>query len=382
MHVMINAGKTYFAIIAIFFIFFNTSGQQRFLGEGYVITDKGDTLKGWINYVRWECAPRYFGFRQDSGSKIRTVKDTRYWEMPGRAFERHIVPCHCPDETTRIDPQITTFLNVIIRGKEFDLLKHVPSSTSYKYYFLREQGKAPILLDYDRRRYFFARKSEKANPFRTTLRDLAKAHGLAPEKIRIIDTATMYNIAEVVKKLNGDSVYYEAKEIDRNIVSLFFMTNSGRVNLKLPNRKIDRGNTFALGFGIDAARKKVFRHLAMRVQVEGEFFASHKFRFFSIYPSITPGHRWVLNNNFSLSIGINGGYVFSKISQKQLDKMDYLFGESSKNWVVVKLDSRLSIKDTWEIGSQMGVFNTMGGKLYDLRSYSLYVGYHFGGTKY
>lgn len=371
-------------LIPLLHIGIYAAGQQRFVKRGYIVTNAGDTIRGKVIYENWEdVSPYYMFFAADSATEwsYRDVRDTKYWEITNTvAYERHLVPSPHRDPADPRKRMTLAFLKVVLKGKYFDLYKVVFPDIIHDYYYIAEKGKSPVELVYESTGYGFTKYSERANPFRQLLRKMARAYHIPETTIRIIDSANMVHIEDVIVKLNQGQVYYQLIPTLSKYWSLFGTVKWGLTKLKIPGG-IDRGTTTAFGIGIESPKDKDFNGFLMRLQVEGEFFTSHKFRFFSVYPSITPGHSWIVNPNLRINGGLNVGYYYSNISVNQEKKMEYLFARSFDRWMAIRLDCRLLYKDKWEIGSQLGAFNTMTGEgesLNNPRNINFYLAYHFG----
>src|SRR5579859_8197867 len=84
----------YIFLFAIFFIFSSAHSQSNYKA-GYVVSLKGDTTRGYINYKEWDNNPRGLSFKKEinqDSPEIFTVKSVNAFAISGQVYyERYAV---------------------------------------------------------------------------------------------------------------------------------------------------------------------------------------------------------------------------------------------------------------------------------------------------
>jgi hypothetical protein len=143
--------KIYFSFLLIFSAVAGLA--QSNYKPGYIVTLKGDTVQGVIDYQEWERSPRVIGFKtaiNESSAQKFTPKELRSFEITG--FDRYIrytgkvtadhgdfksLPIGI-DTTARTD---TVFLKVQMTGSRVSLLEY---TDAFKIrYFIKTQNNEP-----------------------------------------------------------------------------------------------------------------------------------------------------------------------------------------------------------------------------------------------
>ena len=117
-------------------LFSLSSSAQGYL-PGYVVPNNGDTLKGYIKYVRTENSPRVIRFKADANAKVNKypVANVRYFSIDigyPLDFQRYSGPISMDDikidnittlrdTSFRID---TVFLKILRKGKNITLYSY------------------------------------------------------------------------------------------------------------------------------------------------------------------------------------------------------------------------------------------------------------------
>ena len=107
-------------LVVFLLIYCGHASGQPSRQRAFLVTNKGDTLHGWIVYKGWEQMPRSVQFSLDSLSQ-RTVTyratDLRYCQIAGaEAYEKAIIP---KDSLTND----TVLLRLLVRGQKLSLYK-------------------------------------------------------------------------------------------------------------------------------------------------------------------------------------------------------------------------------------------------------------------
>ncbi|MDR3715072.1 MAG: outer membrane beta-barrel protein [Puia sp.] len=125
-------------------LLFSQERRQR----GFVITNEGDTLKGWINYGNWKINPSRIVYRSDSGSTAATqyaVSEIRYFEITGAdAYRsalvtrdmRSVNPLEITAQAKDTTLTAAVFLRVLVSGKKLTLYEF----TDFKNHYFIQRG--------------------------------------------------------------------------------------------------------------------------------------------------------------------------------------------------------------------------------------------------
>jgi hypothetical protein len=125
--------------------------------DGYVVTLKGDTLKGLIDYREWDSNPSEIHFKINNLSKTEaySANNISAFEINGlEKFQRYTVPVSTDhiaitDAVFSIDTVKhfqTVFLKVLVKGDNVNLYSYTDNVKS-RYYF-SEKGNTPVELNY------------------------------------------------------------------------------------------------------------------------------------------------------------------------------------------------------------------------------------------
>lgn len=194
-----------------------TFAQSNFK-PGYVVTLKGDTLRGEIDYKEWIKNPKSIYFKNDAGqvtdytpanTSAFSIKGIDYYErfiMPISMDETEFSRLHIgPDSTKVID---TVFLRIITKGKNLTLYTYNDQIKS-RYIIWDRQSAQPAELNYHT--YLDSANNKKIitrDPYKNELVRYAMIYGKNdPSFLGVIRRAS-YNddIIKIVNKINGDDV--------------------------------------------------------------------------------------------------------------------------------------------------------------------------------
>ncbi len=128
--------KNLYIILVILFLFPVCSSAQANYKAGYIVTLKGDTLQGFIDYKEWDRSPNQIDFVKQIGqatSDVYTPKNTKAFAINGlEYFEQHEVAISqgavdLAHLSTRIDTNTktnTVFLKILNKGQYVNLYRH------------------------------------------------------------------------------------------------------------------------------------------------------------------------------------------------------------------------------------------------------------------
>ncbi|MBS1500781.1 MAG: hypothetical protein JST32_01880 [Bacteroidetes bacterium] len=184
---------------------------------GYIVTLKGDTVKGYIDYREWDKNPWQVYFRDNAGT-INTISilNAKAFAVSGlEYYENHIVKVSQdeidvnklsaqPDTSKRVD---TVFLRVITKGKFLTLYSY-QDAMKLRYYLLQQGNARPRELEFHA--YYNPDVSASVryvNRYRVQLQFAAQQAGAASREIEQLIQRAGYNgdITNVVSKINGSS---------------------------------------------------------------------------------------------------------------------------------------------------------------------------------
>ncbi|RWY55609.1 hypothetical protein [Mucilaginibacter gilvus] len=205
------------------FLFITATSFAQSYKEGYAVTLKGDTLRGYFDNSGVNRKPHIIKFKPAGTENITvlTTDNTRCFSINGHdAYERYAGPITLDhiseqqvlnerDTSMRID---TVFLKVLQKGEKLSLYSfsdHVKT----RFYITEKDGEMPVELGY--RLYYNSAKvnvytgtgrTVNESTFMTQLYNIALKHNLmTPDmqhKIEWLRYTKSY-ILEVVNKING-----------------------------------------------------------------------------------------------------------------------------------------------------------------------------------
>jgi hypothetical protein len=145
-------------VLVFLFTFSLTSNSQKNYIPGYVVTNSGDTVRGYIDYRNWAKNPRIIKFKfskDDIGKEFGTNQVNRFF-VDGEYYQRAVVRINernfnMNEVTPLTEPKYwndTTFLLAIIEGNKS--LYHVKLADREDYFFYLEKD---TFLTYDFSKY-------------------------------------------------------------------------------------------------------------------------------------------------------------------------------------------------------------------------------------
>jgi hypothetical protein len=185
------------------------SNAQSNYKPGYVVTAKGDTLKGSVDLREWENNPHNVYFKSQTGAKNYTAKEISAFGTSNVTYDRYMGPIST-DETnvSRLSTgrdtsykQDTTFLKVIQRGANVTLFSYVDNLKS-RYFIAENQNNRPYELIY--RIYHTPDRgveTHNENVFVSQLYELAQKYNPASDELRLNIEKSQYNGPELKRSL-------------------------------------------------------------------------------------------------------------------------------------------------------------------------------------
>jgi len=230
--------KYFYCIILAFFLTPLFSSAQSNYRPGYVVTLKGDTLNGFINYKDWDKNPKIIAFKPSlqadkteySGKDITAFTLTGYEKykrfnvLISQDDVDHSKMVQWLDTTRKLD---TVFLRMITTGKNLTLYAYKDKIKPR--YFISEKGATPVELEYHI--YIdtvYSTVTHVKNTYKIQLQKLTATY--RPHDQKLVDEIQLnaYNeeaLSDIVYKLNGSPESQKAV-LTRN-APVFFAGISG-----------------------------------------------------------------------------------------------------------------------------------------------------------
>jgi len=208
--------KYFYLIIALIIFSASYSSAQSNYKAGYIVTLKGDTVNGFINYKDWDKNPETIAFKSNiqgrqteySGKSISAFTITGYEKY--RSFDLWISQDYVDheklvqwlDTTKKFD---TVFLRTITTGKNLTLYAYKDKIKPR--FFISEKGSAPIELGHSI--YLdtvYASVSHVKDTYKIQLQKLTATYKPGDQKLVDKIQSGSYNeddLSDIVYKLNG-----------------------------------------------------------------------------------------------------------------------------------------------------------------------------------
>lgn len=206
----------YIFLSVIFLLPFFATAQSNYKA-GYVVTLKGDTLKGFVDYREWEKNPAKVSFKSNSGDvREFNIRNALAFAVAGlEYFERDIVIISEDQvEANKLSGKIdsnyrtdTVFLHVLTKGKHLALYSYRDDIKNR--FYLAETGQLqPQELEFHA--YYDADNANVhyVNRYRTQLQYEAQKNGADNSGMQSAISQARYDEDELIKivtKINGDS---------------------------------------------------------------------------------------------------------------------------------------------------------------------------------
>ncbi|HEX8021508.1 hypothetical protein [Mucilaginibacter sp.] len=209
----------YSFIFAIFLLPFFASAQTNYK-QGYVVTNNGETINGFINYKEWYSTPNSISFKKTLDDKVQTYHpmDISYFEISGIEIyqsARVAISMGKTDiQTVRneIDTASKTdqiFLKIIQKGTNVSLLSYTDAIKTRFYVADNKTGGAPQELKYQPYLDKDSPSLKKKNIYYAQLIDLANKY--RPDDAHtVIDHIVVLNYSEgeilrIINLINNDN---------------------------------------------------------------------------------------------------------------------------------------------------------------------------------
>jgi hypothetical protein len=212
----------YLLFLAVIICPFVSSAQKNFK-PSFIVTLKGDTINGFIDYREWDSNPRSIKFKTEiSGpEKILTSSDISYFNVNNKEqFKRYAgrITRDRIDEAYVLNERDTTFiidtvfLKVILKGKYLTVYSYI-DDVKTRFYYTEKDNEMPNELGY-RLYYNNQRVNTITNTGRTVNENtyMKQLYALA-QKYNVLDTNLQrtiedsnykkYHIVRIANLING-----------------------------------------------------------------------------------------------------------------------------------------------------------------------------------
>jgi hypothetical protein len=224
----------YLSVLPLLLLFISATSFAQGYKEAYAVTEKGDTLKGYIDHSGLDRNPRLVKFKQTGIGEVQKlpisqIRSFAFTEL--EQYERHVVSISLDetsehrlnsgrDTSAKID---TVFLEVLQTGKYVTLYAYTDDIKS-RFYTSDATDKTPaeliFKLYYPAASGSYNRETKSEASYKKQLSALAlKNNMLGDDMKKAIDKAeyTQAAMQEVVGKINGTQKSEIAKKTNKHI---------------------------------------------------------------------------------------------------------------------------------------------------------------------
>jgi hypothetical protein len=245
--------KILFLFIVVCFSFhFHVKAQGNFQ-KGFVITNEGDTLKGYINDRAWIENPEKIYFREfleSAEEKIFDLSNASFFQIDGAvSYQRFYLSVsmdevkfsnlHIGVDTSKT--KMTVFLKILVEGCYVSLYSYTDAVKS-RFYYMEKSTEKPVELSYRTYYYKSPELSDKQmiitlSNYIGQLKYLASKFGTYSKEVKRTIENSDYQaeeLSEAMILINGNNALNYCRTIaSRERVQLFFFTgiNMERSNL-------------------------------------------------------------------------------------------------------------------------------------------------------
>lgn len=360
-------------LFVILMLYCKNAQSQTLKFRGCIVKNSGDTLYGWIDYSNWSKTPLIINFRKDSLSnqiEYYLPTELRYFELTGfQAFKSFAIKwedlpvkdIHKKQENlyNRLI-QDTVFMKIEVKGAHFSLYSHYDGVDIY--YFIQENGNAPLELQYCRCKNGAHEDTEEHNLFRELLMVFAIKHGFRGKLLEKIAYSSIHKVPNIIEEMNNRRVSFKSKLIEGSGISWFASAGYGYSYLRVPVRNLYSaypGTVAMIGAGVDLLTSRYFRTLMVRVDFFYKKFSFQDVRFDGLAYSISLWYQNIIKKNIKFDAGVGLFFQKSNYSDYTKEYLDRLIYHLENNWEGIDARARLLFRNTWEIGITTSLLATM-----------------------
>jgi hypothetical protein len=209
--------RNFYKLLLIVFVPAFSFAQSNFK-PGYVVTQKGDTVRGFINYKEWNTSPDAIEFKTQTNSP-RSQKFTpsditffsvddleSYQKFSGKISTNYIDPDRITTGKDTSFKMTSVFLKIMAKGKYVTLLSYIDDIRPH-FYIEEASDPAPVELVYSLYRNDDAgSKTVSDNTYMRQLYFLAQKYNVLTDDLQNDIQHMNYsagNMLDVVHKING-----------------------------------------------------------------------------------------------------------------------------------------------------------------------------------
>jgi len=298
----------YTLVLAIFLLPSFVSAQTNYK-QGYVITNNGETINGFINYREWYSNPNNISFKKTLNDKAQTYHptDLGYFEISGfEAYQSAMVAISLgktniqtiKDEIDTSSKTDQVFLKIIKKGTNVSLLSYTDALKTRFYVTDNKTGAAPQELKYQPYLDKDSPALKKKNIYYAQLIALANKYH-ADDATKIIDRIVVLNYNEdellrIINIINNDDTTAPIKKNGTRTYNLYagIGLNASRVtrssNPFAGTTDVEKASYLPeLVFGIDAPFNPNTGRLVFRTELVLEMIKARISNYDSEYSALT-----------------------------------------------------------------------------------------------
>jgi len=398
------------------------SSAQNNYKPGYVVTLKGDTLHGFINYKEWEKTPVQIAFKSnlnDLNNENFTTANARAFGVNGlEYFEQYTVNISRGQVAMAtikqgVDTSYVTnkvFLHVVIKGPKMELFSYTDDIKT-RYYVAETAENKPIELTYQ---IYYSRENisvvETQNRFRYQLAYFAQKYNANNSELQRKITNAEYNeddLLKVVKVINGDVTKQQTSKGKTGIEwfagvgvtdNVFYFTGiiqfannsstypkiSGGMNLYLNK------NTQDLFFRAEISLTENSHNFSSPLDASKSSYSLNNFsqRNVSVLPQVgyniynTERFKWFIIAGPSINLSSYGNYYFTQNVDQVASTTESKFPDMVVKWVSFSVKTGVKLHKHIEIyagyDSQSTVTDTYIQFAGKMSTYAAGINYLFG----
>jgi hypothetical protein len=284
--------KLYKLLLSILFFVPVISNAQSNYKPGYVLTTKGDTLRGFINVKEWDRNPKSISFKTAAGnneSRTLGVNDITFFKAENaETYQRYIGvlntdPTNIGNLSTGRDTSTVTdsvFLKVVQKGTNVTLYQYTDDKKDH--FFIADNQRGTTFTELIYRIYYDEGKTVHENKYMGQLFNLAQKYDVGSEtlKTRIERSAYSYtDLADITRTINKTTEKEDALVTGKKKGTFFFASaglNISQISSSLSDFDGSSAAYFPrLAVGINILANPNVGKLVLRAEVA---YTSNKFK--------------------------------------------------------------------------------------------------------
>lgn len=268
-----------FVFCLLFFQLFISAkvfSQGKFL-DGYVISSKGDTLKGFIRYKDWDESPAKIDFTSELNGKVqsfdaREIKEFYISTINLRYKSRKIgIPDIDLDATYNTPPSLiakdslTIFLQEVVSSSQASLLEYINDNKVFHYY-LEKDEKFTELINYSF--YRLIRNNRRLLTYDDYTKQLPELLADSPNFKLEVPDYSQKDLQKYVQKYNeslGEKKYQSGSTVSNFTFDINF--NGGLESWKENNLTIKNKITYGFGMRLNLPRNFHNRYVKLNLSL-------------------------------------------------------------------------------------------------------------------